>query len=767
MLTGTGPKKPMVFKAVSAVLGLWLVLIAAASAHAERRVALVVGNSAYKHADYLPNPTKDARAMAEKLKQSGFDVVSADYDAENLEFKRAIRHFEDIATGADIAVVFYAGHGLEINGVNYLIPVDAKLASDRDVEDEAIALGRLVESVEGAKRLRLVILDACRNNPFVKMKRERVARTRQIKPGLGAIAGTATDTLVAYAAKDGTTAEDGSTEHSPFTTALLKDLFTPGLDIRLAFGRVRDAVLESTGGRQEPYVYGSLGKENVSLLPAPVKVAAVPEDLVGVKADYQLVEKIGTERAWQVFLKQYPSGFYADLARQQIEILAKQAPKKLADLEPPKPSAPPGPSSEEQRVWDQIKDSSDPEKLKRFIERYPASVLAARARLQLDALERAAEERDAKTRAEQDRKAAERARLKAEREAKRAEEERLAKAAAEAAQQKAEREAAAKRAEQERLAKAAAEAARQKADREAAARRAEEERLAKAAAEAAQQKAERETAARRAEEELTKAAAAAARQKAEREAAAKQAEEERKAKLANEAAQAAQACKREEERLAALQASGKKSLGDLRRFSEEVTCERLRPSVMAALGQGAREAEADTAGTTPSEPVANAPELVLSAQTELARIGCLDGRIDGILGKNTRSAVERYMAEKGKPEADVEITDDFVTTLKNKSSRVCPLTCPAGEVVKGEQCVAAKKPVPAAREKSDNDKSAAARARARREDETGESRRPSRRGNAKKGLLPGRGHEKSAKRTPPVLVSVGGRRQPVPAQGRV
>jgi len=644
MLRATVPKKPMVLVAVVAVLGLWLVLISAASAHAERRVALVVGNSAYQHAPYLPNPIKDAQAMAEKFKQAGFEVVSAKYDAENLPFKRAIRYFEDIATGADIAVVYYAGHGLEISGVNYLIPVDAKLRSDRDVEDEAITLDRLVVSVEGAKRLRLVILDACRDNPFVKMKRERVARTRQIKPGLGVIAGTATDTLVAYAAKDGRAAEDGFTEHSPFTIALLKNLFTPGLDIRLAFGRIRDAVLESTGGRQEPYVYGSLGKENISLVPAPVKVAAASDDLAGVKADYQLVEKIGSERAWQVFLKQYPSGFYSDLARQQIEILAKQAPKKLAELEPPKPPAPPRPSSKEQRAWDRIKDSSDPEKLKRFIKRYPASVLANRARLQLDALERAAEERDAKARAEQERKAAERARLKAEREAKRAEEERLAKAAAEAARQKAEREAAAKRAEEERLAKAAAEAARQKAEREAATKRAEGER---------------------------------------------------QAKLAEEAAQAAReaACKREEERLAALQASGKRSLGDLRRFSEEVTCERLRPSVMAALDQAAKEAEAEMAAATPSEPskpVANTPELVLSAQTELVRIGCLDGRIDGIFGNNTRGAVERYMAEKGRPEADVEITGDFVTMLRNESSRVCPLTCAAGEVIKGERCVAAE-----------------------------------------------------------------------------
>ncbi|MEZ5788187.1 MAG: caspase family protein [Xanthobacteraceae bacterium] len=600
MLTETATKKTFITAATAAVLGLSLLLISALSAHAERRVALVVGNSAYQHADYLPNPIKDAKAMAEKFKQAGFEVVSAEYDTGNLQFKRAIRHFEDIATGADIAVVFYAGHGIEINGVNYLIPVDAKLRSDRDVEDETIALGRLTVSVEGAKRLRLVILDACRDNPFIRMKRERVARTRQIRPGLGAAGGTGTDTLVAYASKHGTTAEDGSAANSPFTAALLKHLFTPGLDVRLAFGRIRDAVLESTGGRQEPYVYGSLGKETVSVVPAPVKVAVNREELAAVKADYRLVERIGSKRAWEVFLKQYPSGFYADLARQQIRKLLREAPKNLAALAPPKPPAPPRPSSEEQRAWDRIKDSSDPTKLKRFIKRFPASVLANTARLRLDALERAADERDAQARAEQERKAAERARLKAEREAERAEEERRERVAAEAARQKAEREAA---------------LSREKAEREA---------------------------------ELT----AEARREA--------------------------ACKREEGRLAALQSSGTRSLGDLRRLSEELTCDRVRPAVIAALDQAAKELE-----------------LVRTAQRELVRIGCLDGRVDGILGSNTRGAIERYMSEQGKADADASITDDLVAALKQEPGLVCPLPCSSGEVIEGGRCVAVQRPEPA------------------------------------------------------------------------
>ena len=196
---------------------------------ADKRVALLIGNSAYQNVARLPNPASDADAVAQLLKNAGFDVVSLQQNAGNLDFKRAIRKFEDIASDADIAVVFYAGHGIEIGGVNYLVPVDAKLASDLDAPDEAIALDRLVETVASARRLGLVILDACRDNPFVvNMKRQRQAANRSVSAGLGKIEPTTTGTLVAYAAKAGSTAADGSGEHSPFTTALLANLAIPG-----------------------------------------------------------------------------------------------------------------------------------------------------------------------------------------------------------------------------------------------------------------------------------------------------------------------------------------------------------------------------------------------------------------------------------------------------------------------------------------------------------------------------------------------------------
>jgi uncharacterized caspase-like protein len=278
-------------------------------------VALIVGNSTYQSVPQLPNPSRDASAVARMFGDAGFDSVDVQLDVGNLEFKRSIRKFEAMADHADIAVIYYAGHGLEIGGTNYLIPIDARLASDRDADDEAIPLERLVSSTDGAKRLRLVILDACRDNPFVStMRRERTAANRAITSGLSKVEPTSTDTLIAYAAKAGSTADDGGGQHSPFTSALLKNLTVPGLDVRLAFGRVRDDVLKSTGNRQEPFVYGSLGGETMALVPQ----AAKPVDAeAGARVDYELAAQIGTKEAWDSFLASHPTGLYANLARAQ------------------------------------------------------------------------------------------------------------------------------------------------------------------------------------------------------------------------------------------------------------------------------------------------------------------------------------------------------------------------------------------------------------------------------------------------------------------
>jgi hypothetical protein len=287
------------------------------AASADRRVALVIGNGSYQNATPLPNPTNDARAMADLFRKAGFDLVQAHDNLGNLEIKRAIREFTLQTRDADIAVIYFAGHGIEVGGTNYLIPVDARLASDFDVEDEALALDRVVRALEPARRLRLIILDACRDNPFLKTMKRSFA-SRAVSNGLAKVEPTTTDTLIAFAAKAGSTADDGRGEHSPFTLALMKNLAVPGLDIRLALGRVRDEVLKATGNKQEPFVYGSLGGATVALVPEPRRetpAASPAAPAVDVRRDYELAERIGTREAWDLFLAQHKSGFYADLAR--------------------------------------------------------------------------------------------------------------------------------------------------------------------------------------------------------------------------------------------------------------------------------------------------------------------------------------------------------------------------------------------------------------------------------------------------------------------
>src|ERR1700720_179404 len=246
-----------------------VLLLVCQPAFAEKRVALVLGNSAYQNVPQLANPVNDGAVVAATLKAAGFDVVDSRHDLPAAETRRALRDFADRARDADIAVVYYAGHGMEVDGTNYLIPVDAKLERDTDVYDEALSLDRILVAAEPAKQLQLVILDACRDNPFAKNMKKTVA-LRSIGRGLAKIEPTSPNTLIAYSAKAGSTALDGDAKNSPFTMALAKHLTTPGLDVRKAFGFVRDDVLKTTGNRQEPFVYGSLGGDDVPLVPAKV-----------------------------------------------------------------------------------------------------------------------------------------------------------------------------------------------------------------------------------------------------------------------------------------------------------------------------------------------------------------------------------------------------------------------------------------------------------------------------------------------------------------
>ena len=196
--------------------------------------------------------------------------------------------------------------------------------------DETISLDRVLFAVEAAKQLRLVILDACRDNPFAKSMRRTIA-SRAIGRGLAKIEPTSPNTMIAFAAKAGSTASDGDSRNSPFAAALVQHLPKPGLDLRRAFGFVRDDVLKTTGNKQEPYVYGSLGGDDVPLVPAkPVAAGPQSDRQSAVRRDYELALQAGDHEAWEAFLQIYPNGFYANLAKAHLRKLGAEEVRAVA-----------------------------------------------------------------------------------------------------------------------------------------------------------------------------------------------------------------------------------------------------------------------------------------------------------------------------------------------------------------------------------------------------------------------------------------------------
>jgi len=232
-----------------------------------KRVALVIGNSTYRNVPTLPNPANDGADIAAALTRLGFAVTlvtNASFD----QMRRGLIAFGRDAAGADMAAVFFAGHGMEISGENWLIPVDAELKKDTDAANEAVSLRSVILQVSNTTSLGLVVLDACRNNPFVAKMSRSLALRAVIGGGLGRIEPVG-NVLVAYAARDGTTALDGDGRNSPFTAALLHNIETPGVEVTFMLRNVRDDVMEVTRNEQQPFVYGSLSRKAIYLAGQP------------------------------------------------------------------------------------------------------------------------------------------------------------------------------------------------------------------------------------------------------------------------------------------------------------------------------------------------------------------------------------------------------------------------------------------------------------------------------------------------------------------
>src|SRR5262244_747424 len=229
----------------------------ATDVHADQRVALVIGNSAYQHTPRLENPKNDAADMAAVLKQLGFQVIDG-FDLDKTSFERKVRDFSVALRDAEVGLFFYAGHGLQVAGQNYLVPIDAKAETADALDWEMVRLDLVHRTMERATTTNIIFLDACRNNPLARnLARGMGTRSAEIGRGLAAVE-SGIGTLISFSTQPGNVAFDGGGRNSPFTTALLKQLAAPQEDLSSLLINVRNDVMSSTQNRQVPWEHSAL-----------------------------------------------------------------------------------------------------------------------------------------------------------------------------------------------------------------------------------------------------------------------------------------------------------------------------------------------------------------------------------------------------------------------------------------------------------------------------------------------------------------------------
>ncbi|HUR43383.1 MAG TPA: caspase family protein, partial [Aestuariivirga sp.] len=274
----------------------------------------------------------------------GFSVKELENAGRNA-FEEALSNFSDEAVGADFAIVYFAGHGIEVDKQNYLIPIDATLATDRRLRFEAVSLDEVLGALDGVEGIRMVLLDACRNNPFAASMRVTSA-SRSIGRGLSQVEAPF-GTVISYSAREGTVASDGNGRNSPFAAALLANITKPGLEIQFLLREVRDSVLTATHGTQEPFISASLGREAVYLVP-PVRsdsqmIGKTRDDKIGEASElefWQSVKDTSDPRLLKAYIDKFPNGTFLELATARIKLLeTAPAPKKIKNPITAKPSA--------------------------------------------------------------------------------------------------------------------------------------------------------------------------------------------------------------------------------------------------------------------------------------------------------------------------------------------------------------------------------------------------------------------------------------------
>lgn len=351
------------------LIAMWATLWLTGAALAETRIALVVGNSDYRSAGVpaLPNAARDSELMAARLSETGFDVTHI-VDANQFTLKAAIARFGQTLRdgGRDATGLFYyAGHAVQSFGINYLLPTDTALKDPADLDLVAIDASAVLRQMSSARnRTNIMVLDACRNNPFESMPALNESGLAEMRAPTG--------TFLAYATAPGDVALDGNGEHSPFTAALASQILTPGVSIEETFRRVRIEVLEETLGRQTPWDTSSLTREFEFVPGAAGGLAAEAQAFAAAQA-------LGTVEAYATFLTTHPSSIFAEAARMERDALvAGPAPAEndqelvFSPVTPGSSAASPLPS-EDERVWASVRQSQDPVEVALFLRAYPNS----------------------------------------------------------------------------------------------------------------------------------------------------------------------------------------------------------------------------------------------------------------------------------------------------------------------------------------------------------------------------------------------------------
>jgi len=367
----------------TAIAFLLLLLLPTPFAHAGKRVALVIGNSAYQHTPKLDNPKNDAADMAAALKQRGFEVIEG-IDLDKRGFDQKVLAFAAALKGSDVGVFFYAGHGMQVAGQNYLVPTDAKAEAAETLDFEMVRVDVVQRIMERLTNTNILFLDACRDNPLARnLARSMGTRSAEIGRGL-AIVEAGIGTLISFSTQPGNVALDGAGRNSPFAGALVKFMSSSNDDLGAILIAVRNDVMKETQRKQVPWEHSALtGQFYFSETPAPAQAAPAPPsqpDRGELDRAWKFIKETNDQAQLEAFIKRFPDTPHAVMARARLEELkTKVAP-------------PPGPSQDAQlvnaeRAWSAIRDSSSVGMLQAFITRYKGTFYAELAEARLRELQ--------------------------------------------------------------------------------------------------------------------------------------------------------------------------------------------------------------------------------------------------------------------------------------------------------------------------------------------------------------------------------------------